>query len=76
MKLISCSDLTSGKVQLLVNNVVQSAEPMEVSQVRTRTCDTCGRRGHISIECPKRTRQYQRETRCLICNISNRDTNN
>ena len=55
-----------------VSNETQRVEPMEVSQIRTRTCHTCGRVGHISRDCPKRARL----NRCLICDSSNHDTRN
>ena len=53
-------DLRNGSTSGTFNNVGQGAEPMEVSQIRTKTCHTCSRRGHISRECPQRIRQHNR----------------
>ena len=69
-------DLRNGSTPGTFNNIVQGPEPMDVSQIRTRTCHTCGRRGHMSRECPKRNRLHNREDKCLICNSANHDTRN
>lgn len=50
-------------------------EPMDVSHIRTRTCHTCGKAGHISRDCSVRTRPTSKRSRCLICDSPNHSTN-
>ena len=49
----------------------QTIEPMEVNQVRTRTCHSCGKAGHMARDC---SRRQSRDEQCLLCGSNRHST--
>ena len=71
MNLMKRFELRNGHSYRRPSDSGQSIEPMEVNQVRTRTCHLCGKAGHMARDCSQR---QPRDVQCLICGSNQHPT--
>ena len=64
MNLMKRFELRNGPSYRRPTESGQTIEPMEVNQIRTRTCHSCGKAGHMARDC---SRRQSRDEQCLLC---------